>query len=124
MSFDPLTWLPIADRLRSDGDEAARRTAVGRYCYAVFIQARRSLEHDGLYNASRSRADHAGVVWALRRNRRGRAADFLARLGTLRNTADYDAAIPLTAVHSDDAWTLALEIQRLLRDDWARLEDA
>jgi hypothetical protein len=119
MSFEPLDWLPLADELGARTDEAARRAAVSRYYYGVFLKSR-----DTLTAAARMRpryidADHRGVVEALATQRRGGASTALDNLRRERNRADYDSNLAVGATHVTRARELAAEVQRICGPDWA-----
>ena len=48
MSFDWSSYLALAHKLAERSDEAARRSAISRAYYAVYILARRKLEANGV----------------------------------------------------------------------------
>lgn len=119
MAFDPLDWIELADRLDT-ASEAACRTAVSRYYYAVFLKSLLSLAHDGRLEPRGDRTDHGAVGRELRKSRR-LAGAAMERLARLRETADYNVEIAITALNVADARELAADVVFMCEGDWARL---
>lgn len=119
MTFDPLEWIDLADQMGRN-PEAARRAAIGRYYYAVFLKSLLSLDHDGRLERRGDRSDHSAVVRELRLTRR-RAGSALYNLQRLRELADYDEAAEIATLDVERARTLAAEVVLMCRSDWARL---
>ena len=119
MAFEPLDWLDVAETL-AIGDEAARRTAIGRYYYALFLKSRITLAQSGLLNVRGDDTDHRAVIAALRLNKRAAAGNALAQLRLLRNRADYDIAFEASSGDVQRARALGREIRRMCEPDWQR----
>ncbi len=118
---EPLAYMEIAQRLaaaRSAG-EPEIRTAINRAYLAIHLKAQWGLERAGIYSASRSAADHGGVIRALRANRRTAAAEALNGLRALRERADYEVDIFIARSHWVEADRLSQLAKRLLQPDWA-----
>ena len=119
MAFDPLDWIDLAAGL-DIASEAACRTAVSRYYYAVFMKSLLSLAHDGKIEPRGDRTDHGAVARALRVNRHS-AGGALERLARLREAADYDVTTEFTPLIVAEAREQALEVVRMCQSDWASL---
>ncbi len=104
MSFDPRSFLRLAEQLaQDDNDEASLRTAVGRAYYATFLQARDRL-------GIRGRRDIHGKVIGGLKARDKAAGNQLHKLETLRGAADYEMNV-VDPAHRDwrSNWNMAHE---------------
>ena len=120
MAFDPLDWIALADELAARGNEAAARTAIGRYYYGVFLKSRDSLTHDNLLTPRFDDSDHRAVMTALHQNKRSAAGTALDNLRRTRNRADYDTG-KFDPLDTSAAKVRAGEVIRMCSADWARL---
>lgn len=119
MAFDPLEWIDFAERLDLNS-EAARRTAVGRFYYAVFLKALLSLSHDRRIEPRGDRTDHSAVLRELKKTR-WRAGVALGKLSRLRGVADYEASVEISTEDVASARLAAAEVVQMCEGDWARL---
>lgn len=112
--MDPREFLRIANQLAAGTDEAALRTAVGRFYYAAFLVARDKL---GL---THERTEvHVKVGRELKRRNRA-AGDKLFRLKDLRVQADYHLSTPPR--NWGATWTRASSIAAGLRTTLAGIK--
>lgn len=97
--MDPLDFIPVADQHVGSTNEAERRTAVGRYYYAVFNRAR-ILAEDAGRRVPKGADAHGCVRFYFDGAAKGvpDLKAFATQLGSMRvdrNTADYDMATPV-----------------------------
>jgi uncharacterized protein (UPF0332 family) len=118
--FDALRLLAVANDL-GDPPTAAEehfRSAINRAYFATHLKAGWGLERAGLFTPKGSGEDHGGVIATLRSKMRRPAAERLNELRSLRDTADYDLRVQVTAERWGEASYLAAEVVRLLEADW------
>lgn len=120
MPFDPLKWLTLANELAARDDEASRRTAIGRYYYAVFLKSRISLAYDGKLTPTGHGTDHSAVARELKK-RRASAGTALEGLARLREKADYEPGAAVLPDSVTKANAHAAEVVRMCQSDWGRL---
>jgi hypothetical protein len=111
---NPLDFLDLAEELAGRDDEAARRTAVGRFYYAVFLQCRAEVAKRVV--PPRGARIHQWVANQPREENPQRAA-FLHELRSHRNVADYDIEVEFLPSIVDRAARLA---ERILNSAEAR----
>lgn len=91
MPFDWSTYKNLAEDLRTNGDEASKRSAISRVYYAVFHHAKHYLIDVENYNYSENKEPHA-QVWNefISKGKTFRAiGENGRRLRNTRNDADY-----------------------------------
>ena len=113
--MNPRDFLRIADSFRASGDEAERRTSIGRSYYCLFNSLRDTLAAHGVRFAGDA-TDHELLARHLTRNPNREAAKIGAALVSLRNQrneADYRMQVPIRAEHSQLAFRRAQEYLRI-----------
>ena len=100
-------FMDIARQLSGERSRAALRTAIGRYCYAAFLECRAWGERSLGFERTRSAREHQ-FVRSLMRDTDPEIESMLTALRAKRNAADYDMDIP-TAVIAREA-----ELARML----------
>jgi hypothetical protein len=101
--MDARDFLAIAERLRNSGDEAERRTSVGRSYYTLFNVLIGALGAKGVIFRETA-DDHQRLVSYLSKGRSKTAAAVGATLRDLRlerNRADYDLRVHFAPKNSD-----------------------
>jgi hypothetical protein len=85
----PESLLRLAEELGARGDTAARRTAVDRTYYSVFLYSRDLLAARGSFSPTRTAQDHRTLPVSLSRALGIRAGNDLVRLRRARNQFTY-----------------------------------
>lgn len=101
VSFDPFTFLTLAEALLTTNDptEAQLRTAISRAYYALHLRARERLIDRGRMESTGTGLDHQIVIETLRAAG-GAEGDQLDAVRSERSIADYDLeteVVPATA---------------------------
>ncbi len=89
-ALDPESLLRLAEELGARGDTAARRTAVDRAYYSVFLYNRELLAARGSFSPTHTAQDHRTLPVSLSRALGIRAGNDLVRLRRARNQFTYN----------------------------------
>lgn len=82
-------YLPIIELLASDSSPASKRTRIGRYYYAAFLECRAHCEQRLGYTRSKMAREHQAIANLIGIQDQS-IADALKDLRIARNIADYD----------------------------------
>ncbi len=103
-ALDPESLLRLAEEIGARGDTAARRTAVDRAYYSVFLYNRDLLAARGSYSPTYTTQDHRTLPVALSRALGIRVGNDLVRLRRARNQYTYTTGPLPTSLAPTEHW--------------------
>lgn len=109
MAFDWAEYQTLAERLRQEDNEAARRSAISRIYYSVFCRARNYLKNTGFPITTMGPSSHQ-IVWNEFKKRGGTFRGIGVnghRLHENRKDADYEDEITNLISKVDDSFRCA-----------------
>ncbi len=125
--MNPAEFLPVAERYQSSGQEAERRTSIGRSYYGAFnvLIAKLSREGVGFHEHQDDHKLLANYFKSSKHLSAYKIGQSLESLRRLRNDSDYRMTLTISVTSSEFAYRLAGDVIRrfdeLSREELSRI---